>query len=69
MRYVLILSLILLLSGCAGKEPPQVVAKPVIDVNSPEFKAMFTYILKVRTGERWGLNEYEADVEYYKGDK
>lgn len=38
----------------------------VVDVNSPEFRAMITCILMNRAGERWGPKEYQAEVELLK---
>jgi len=69
MKRILISFLILFFAGCASNEPDCVLPKRTIDVNSPEFKAMITYILKVRAGQRWGTKEYQADIEYYKGEK
>ena len=69
MKNVWVVLLILLFAGCAGNEPARVITKPKVDVNSPEFKAMITYLFKVRSGQRWGTKEYQADVEYYKGEK
>jgi len=63
----LIILLCLLLSGCAWfADNRQPVSHSSIDPNSPECRAMLRWILQTRAGNRWGIKEYQADVEYFR---
>ena len=61
------LIILLLLSGCAWfADNRQPVSHSSIDPNSPETRAMLIYILQIKAGNRWGIKEYKADVEYFR---
>lgn len=63
---LIILLCLLLLPGCSWFADNRQPVSQKIDPNSPEVRAMLTYILQIRARNRWGINEYEADVEYWK---
>ena len=63
---LIILLLCLLLSGCVWFADNRQPVSQTIDPNSPKLRAMLTYIVQIRAGNRWGIKEYKADVEYWK---
>ena len=65
-KWFIIIMCVILLGGCAWFADNRQPVSQKIDPNSPEFRAMLTYILQIKAGNRWGIKEYKADVEYFR---